>query len=107
DFNVLADGEWFYITPHVFCLGDDPGVFVSLCDDRIGYRLVKDGRELEFDLELIPEENKTHLSSKDGCEWFTADQNNDPGLTLEITLPGGVTVIINGVPLKPEWAEGN
>ena len=105
NFNVLADDEWFFITPHVFGLGDNPSVFVGMCDDRIGYKLFCDGKELEFDLELIPEENKTHLSCKDGCEWFEAYEGHDPGLTLEITLPGGVTVIINGVPLKPEWDE--
>ncbi|MBR3639046.1 MAG: hypothetical protein IKN50_00400, partial [Clostridia bacterium] len=105
DFNVYAGDEWFFITPHVFGLGDNPSVFVSLCDDRIGYKLYKDGRKLEFDLELIPEEGKTHLTSKDECEWFTAGEFNDPNITLEITLPGGVTVVINGVPLKPEWEE--
>ena len=106
--SVTANGESFDITPHVFGLGNNPAIYIGVSDDRIGFKVLKDGAELEFNTEYIDneDEHKTHLSSKEGCDWFEASEEYDPHITLEITLPGGVTVTVNGVPLKPEWIPG-
>ncbi|MBR4661368.1 MAG: hypothetical protein IKO92_01405, partial [Clostridia bacterium] len=72
DFSVCVNGEWFYLAPHIFGLGDNPEIFIGICDERVGYKVFKDGEELEYEIEYIDEEDehKTHLFSKDPNNWF-------------------------------------
>ena len=108
--QLTVNGEW--ITPHIFGTrtdSDDPGVFIGTSDENAQYALTVGGQAVEYDPEIIPEDNKTHLWRKDGGQWFTAGPNHrDPGVSLSIRLPaenGSVTVTVQDVPVKPEWEE--
>ena len=104
--NFGCGETWYHLAPHIFGLGDDPGVYIGICDEAVSYELTLDGEPLPHTTELIPENEKTHFWS-DGHGWFTAGQGNAPDLALTVYMPGFPTVIFERVPLKPEWTFGD
>ncbi|MBQ7474478.1 MAG: S-layer homology domain-containing protein [Clostridia bacterium] len=102
-FGIGNDEVWYWLEPHIFSLGDDPSVFIGVCDENIRFGLTLDGQPLEFRTDLIPEDNKTHLNSPDEGLWFTAEKDNAPDLELTVSIPDLPTIVFDRVPLKPEW----
>ena len=106
--TVRSGDSELWLSPHIFGVlpsGNTPSVYISTDDPEIEYVLRLNGQELKYDLELLPEDHKTHLSRLDRYPWFTAGQNDIPAVELTIRMPGGPTVIFETLPVKPEWAE--
>ncbi|MBQ9411808.1 MAG: hypothetical protein IJU29_01770, partial [Oscillospiraceae bacterium] len=113
DFELTTSAGTYRVDPHIFGTrgdGSDPGVYIGIDDSgddqKVEYHLYLDGDELQFRHESgVDGQPKTHLSSVDGEKWFTANEIDDPNLSMTIVLPGEVTITYNRVPVKPEWNE--
>ena len=99
----------YRIDPHIFGAREhtgEPGVYIGIDDDSVLYDLYVGGQQLQHEDEYrVDGEEKTHLLKKDGEDWLAAGPNDDPGLSMIIHLPEGVTVTVGHVPVKPEWEE--
>ena len=105
---TLTVGETTYeLSPHIFgARYGDPAVYIGIGDPRAEYELRLGDETLEFEKECpVDGEEKTHLNPPEGKPWFEAGPEHDPGLTLVIRLPEGVTVTFVHVPVKPDWRE--
>ena len=105
---TLTVGETTYeLSPHIFgAKYASPAVYIGIGDPRVEYELRLGDETLEFEKECpVDGEEKTHLNPPEGKPWFEAGPEHDPGLTLVIHLPEGVTVTFVHVPVKPDWRE--
>ena len=96
----------YWLSTHIFGVThNSPAVYVSTADPDIDYELRYNNASLEFEKQLMPEDDKTHINRTGASPWFTASQEHMPDLELIIKLPNGPTVIFETVPVKPEWDE--
>lgn len=110
DINVNCGEKTYSINPHLFGVldGNDPSIYIGIGDDSVQYEIAVDGKNLPFIREIIedqPGEYKTHLSRKTEDMWFSAGEDNDPNVQLTVKLPENITVVVESVPVKPEWME--
>ncbi|MBR4151070.1 MAG: hypothetical protein IKR08_06835, partial [Firmicutes bacterium] len=106
--RVNADGSSYELNPHIFgARGDNESaaIYTGTDDENVSYSVWTDGgtSELQYEAQFrVDDENKTHLSRKADEDWFYAGQGEYADVKLEAELPGGVTVVYDPVPVKPE-----
>ena len=96
----------YSINPHIFATqeqNDSAGVYIGIYDSAVGYELLLGEQSLTYEKEILAPEEKTHLWK--AGDWFVAGPVDDPFLNMKITLPDNVTVVVEHIPVKPEWEE--
>ena len=96
----------YSINPHIFATqeqNDSAGVYIGIYDSAVGYELLLGEQSLTYEKEILAPEEKTHLWK--AGDWFVAGPEDDPFLNMKITLPDNVTVVVEHIPVKPEWEE--
>ena len=106
--NLSTEARETWLGPHIFgARYGSPAVFIGIDDSAVQYQLEYQGQVLPFTRELLPDgdHGKTHLNPVEGQPWFEAGPDYDPMLVMTITLPEGVRVVFDPVPVKPDWME--